>query len=319
MMNPKVFVCHASEDKERFVLDFATKLRSKGIDAWVDKWEILPGDSLVNKIFEEGIKNAQAVIVVLSKYSVNKPWVQEELNASLVKKIQANCKLIPVVIEDCEVPECLKPTVWERIKDLKNYDTELDQIVMSIYGQRDKPPLGAPPTYTKTLIDCVPGLTRIDSQIMKLACETAIRIGDPYINTEGIQEQAKSLEISQEEFFDSLEILRNRGYIEASVEFGGNIPLFSITVCGFEEYARVYIKDYDSILKSVALQIVNLNKTDNKSISSSLNQPQMLVDHILDVLENNHLIKVSKSNRGGMLFIYIFNVSPELQRMLRET
>ena len=85
-MNPKVFVSHAGEDKERFVLDFATKLRSKGIDAWVDKWEMYPGDSLVDKIFEEGIKNAQAVIVVLSKYSVDKPWVREELNASAVRR-----------------------------------------------------------------------------------------------------------------------------------------------------------------------------------------------------------------------------------------
>ena len=33
MLNPKVFVCHASEDKERFVLGFATRLRERGIDA----------------------------------------------------------------------------------------------------------------------------------------------------------------------------------------------------------------------------------------------------------------------------------------------
>jgi histidyl-tRNA synthetase len=72
-VNPKVFISHASEDKERFVLDFATKLRNTGIDAWLDKWEMLPGDSLVDKIFEEGIKNASAFIVVLSSNSVNKP------------------------------------------------------------------------------------------------------------------------------------------------------------------------------------------------------------------------------------------------------
>src|SRR2546423_5840391 len=122
-MNPKVFVSHASEDKERFVLDFATKLRAKGIDAWLDKWEILPGDSLIDKIFEEGIKTAQAVIVVLSKYSVNKPWVKEELNAAVVKKINGISKLIPVVIDDCEVPEALRSTVWVRIGDLSNFDS----------------------------------------------------------------------------------------------------------------------------------------------------------------------------------------------------
>ena len=64
---PKVFISHASADKERFVTDFATRLRSNGVDAWVDSWEMNPGDSLVDKIFEEGLKNCQAMIVVLSK------------------------------------------------------------------------------------------------------------------------------------------------------------------------------------------------------------------------------------------------------------
>src|SRR5450755_2068887 len=101
---PRVFVSHASEDKERFVNRFAARLRENGVDAWLDKWEMLPGDSLVDKIFEEGLKDAQAVIVVLSRISVGKPWVREELNAAFVKRVNTGSKLIPVVIDDCEVP-----------------------------------------------------------------------------------------------------------------------------------------------------------------------------------------------------------------------
>jgi hypothetical protein len=37
--HPAAFLCHASEDKERFVIPFATGLRGRGIDAWVDQWE----------------------------------------------------------------------------------------------------------------------------------------------------------------------------------------------------------------------------------------------------------------------------------------
>lgn len=102
-MPPKVFVSHASEDKDRFVLEFAEKLRGKGVDAWLDKWEMLPGDSLVDKIFNEGLKEAQAVIIVLSKYSIEKPWVKEELNTSVVNKIDKETRLIPVVLDKCEV------------------------------------------------------------------------------------------------------------------------------------------------------------------------------------------------------------------------
>src|SRR6185503_12058910 len=110
VMNPRVFLSHASEDKERFVLGFDLKLRGKGVDVWLDKWEILPGDSLVEKIFEEGIKGAQAVIVVVSKNSADKVWVREELNAAVVRNIEGISKLIPVVIDDCVVPEALRST-----------------------------------------------------------------------------------------------------------------------------------------------------------------------------------------------------------------
>ena len=54
MKSPKVFLSHASEDKLRFVDEFASRLMKNGVDAWLDKWEMLPGDSLVDKIFEEG-------------------------------------------------------------------------------------------------------------------------------------------------------------------------------------------------------------------------------------------------------------------------
>jgi len=60
--HPNVFVSHASEDKDRFVTAFATKLRASGINAWLDKWEIQPGDSLVDKVFEKGIRIAIILI-----------------------------------------------------------------------------------------------------------------------------------------------------------------------------------------------------------------------------------------------------------------
>ena len=310
---PKVFICHASEDKERFVLDFATKLSSKGIDAWVDIWEIYPGDSLVDKIFEEGITNAQAVIVVLSKYSVNKPWVREELNASMVKKINESIKLIPVVIDDCQVPACLQSTAWVVIKSLENYEEEVDRIVMSIYGHRDKPPIGRPPTYSQTEIDVLPDLTKVDSLVFKLSCEKAIENSHRHVNTKSILEQGSSLDIPPEEFFEALEILDRKGYIKARRNAGvRGIPFFSITSYGFDKYARVYIDNYDSVLKSVVSQIVNHNKKDISSISASLNQPLMIVDYFFEVLERKRLIKVVKHLSGTR----IWDVSPELRRML---
>ncbi len=182
---PRVFVSHASEDKEQFVRGFATRLREKGIEAWVDEWEIMPGDSLVDKIFEEGVGNAQAMIVVVSDNSVSKPWVREELNAGVVRRINNQSKLIPVVIGKVtkeEIPESLKAIVWERIADVNSYDAELDRIVRTVYGYREKPPVGKPPAYTQYSIDSLPGLTELDTLVLKICCEDLIQNSDTVID-----------------------------------------------------------------------------------------------------------------------------------------
>lgn len=63
---PRAFISHASEDKSGFVIEFATKLRAAGVDAWVDFWAIRAGDSLVGKIFSQGIDEADVFIVASS-------------------------------------------------------------------------------------------------------------------------------------------------------------------------------------------------------------------------------------------------------------
>ena len=58
---PKIFLSHASEDKDRFVLGFARQLRENGVDVWLDQWGMRPGDSLADKIFEEGLNIVRSV------------------------------------------------------------------------------------------------------------------------------------------------------------------------------------------------------------------------------------------------------------------
>ena len=52
------FLSHASADKDRFVRHFAEELTARGLRVWFDEWALLPGDSLVDKIFAEGLKDA---------------------------------------------------------------------------------------------------------------------------------------------------------------------------------------------------------------------------------------------------------------------
>ena len=311
-MTPKVFISHASEDKKRFAVEFAKKLRSKGVDAWLDKWEMLPGDSLVDKIFEEGIKNADAFIIVLSENSVNKPWVREELSAGFVKRISEKTKIIPVIIDECEIPECLKSTLWERIDNLESYEENLERILQSIFSVSEKPPIGDPPKYIRTAIDILPTLNKIDTIVFNNACNIMLKKSDGFINTSELLETLKEFDLSPESILESMEILDSQGYIDAERALGGQIPFFKITHYGFDQYVCHNLQDYDLLVKDICLKILNEKIYLNTEIATAVNAPIVIVNHVLESLENGSLIKAIKALGGHYQIHY---VSPELKRM----
>lgn len=314
-MNPKVFVSHASEDKERFVLNFATKLKENGVDAWLDKWEMLPGDSLVEKIFEEGLKEAKAVIIVLSEFSVNKPWVKEELNTSVVNRINKGTKIIPVVLDNCEVPESLVSTLWEGIKDLDNYDKSFDRILHSIFGFNDKPELGKVPVYANITNKQIFGLSKIDSLILKNSCDLLLKSDGYYINPEELLNELNESSLPKDEIEDSIKVLESKGYFDVTWFLGSEEFnfIYKVSCSGFEEYSRTYINDYENLIKKSSSLIINENMDNNYQIQESLNQPIYLVNHILEMLELYNLLTLSKLADGSM---FIYNPSPLIKRAL---
>ena len=312
-MNPKVFVSHASEDKDRFVLDFATKLREQGIDAWLDKWEMFPGDSLVDKIFEEGLKEAEAVIIVLSHNSVDKPWVREELNAGVMKRIGKGTKIIPIVLDDCEIPEVLNSTLWEKIEKLDNYPHSLDRIIASIFGQKDKPPIGDIPSYVNSPIANIAGMAKSDNLVLKLSCEYAIKENDRILNPGKIFLENDSSVIPEPELLESLEILDREGYIKLSRTIGAGFSHYQVTTHGLEEYATAYFKNYHELQTRIVSLLVNEDISSNTELMKKLNKPQLIIDHILDLMELNGHVSLSKMI-GGLIRVY--NISPSLKRSL---
>jgi hypothetical protein len=107
---PRVFLSHASEDKADFAEPFGRELASLGVRPWLDKWEIRPGDSLVTKLFDEGVAAVDAVIV--SRHSAGKRWVRAELDAAMVRKITEDTRLIPIRLDEADIPAPLKTLVW---------------------------------------------------------------------------------------------------------------------------------------------------------------------------------------------------------------
>lgn len=102
----QAFICHASEDKP-IAREIANGLLSLGSEVWFDEWEIKVGESIVMKI-NEALERITHLVVLLSKNSVDKPWVKRELSSSLMRQLSVQAiTILPVVIDGCEVPPLL--------------------------------------------------------------------------------------------------------------------------------------------------------------------------------------------------------------------
>lgn len=76
--NIRVFLSHASEDKDDFVRPLAEAL-SIEFDLWYDEDSLLVGPSLLNQI-SRGLRRCQYGLVVLSKHFFEKKWPRAELD-----------------------------------------------------------------------------------------------------------------------------------------------------------------------------------------------------------------------------------------------
>lgn len=125
----KVFIAHASEDKEK-ARSIAQDLSKKGYSVWFDEWEIKVGESIVDKI-NQGIKKTAFMIVLLSKVSINKPWVNVEMNAGFVKELQMKkVYILPALIEWCEIPPLFSDKKYANFTE--SYSNGLSEIIQAL-------------------------------------------------------------------------------------------------------------------------------------------------------------------------------------------
>ena len=111
LIRPRVFVCHNRGDKST-AERIAKEIIRAGHEAFFDKWDIRPGDSLIEKI-SEGISGSSYLLVLLSKNSVKSNWVRKELEIALARQIKdKHIKVIPCLLEDCDIPVFLEPIAY---------------------------------------------------------------------------------------------------------------------------------------------------------------------------------------------------------------
>ncbi len=126
-----IFLSHNHADKP-FVKRLANDLNQAGIKTWVDEAEINVGDSLIAKI-EEGINKMEYLGVVLSKRSVNSEWVKREVDIAMNQEINGKkVKVLPLLIEDCELPGFLIGKLYADFRREKLYQDGLSKLLHTL-------------------------------------------------------------------------------------------------------------------------------------------------------------------------------------------
>ena len=109
----KVFLCHAHADRDS-VRKLYTRLTQDGVDAWLDKEKLLPGQDWELEI-RRAVREADVVVVCLSTQFNQAGFRQKEVRLALdtaMEKPEGEIFIIPARLEECDNLESLRKWHW---------------------------------------------------------------------------------------------------------------------------------------------------------------------------------------------------------------
>lgn len=135
----KIFLSYAREDFEH-VNSVFNMLEAHGFHPWMDKRRLLPGHDWQQEIVKS-IKKSDAFMVFFSSSSVGKRGVfQKELKLALDQLdylLENDIFILPIVLDDCEVPEKFKRFQWIR-KDDADFTANVSNALNLVAAKKEK-------------------------------------------------------------------------------------------------------------------------------------------------------------------------------------
>ncbi|WMP17300.1 nSTAND1 domain-containing NTPase [Thiothrix lacustris] len=103
----KVFLSHNSADKP-LVEQLAHRLRAEGVDPWLDKWNLIPGDPWQEEI-EKALDECDCCLVFIGAEGMG-PWQNAEMRVAIDQRISHNkLRVIPVLLPNAQVDRSRLP------------------------------------------------------------------------------------------------------------------------------------------------------------------------------------------------------------------
>lgn len=253
------------------------------------------------------------MLAVLSVNTVDSRWVRDELDAATVRRIEEDCRLIPVLVGDFPIPPSIRHLFQIRVQR-HEVERATDEVLRAIFNRSAAPPLGEPPAYTTQQL---PDMPAADGVVLRLISEATLREPYEYIDLEELAAVATKEGLSEATLTESLEVLQDQGYIEApramAVRFNGMMAALA-TSEGLLRYGEWAIPHFDEVVRAVGVELQE-GSTDS-GIAASVGQPIRLIEAILDRFEAARLVSLSKV-AGGPGHVYVNRVCPQLRRALQ--
>lgn len=145
-----VFVSYGQGDHE-WVDALAGNLHRVGLEVFLDKWEILPGDLLPHRL-QQGLEEAETVVGIVSPKSISTEvlmdtadgshrWLVEELSAAIANNVAGRQRFIPVVIGGNTPPPFVLSRIHVDFRNPEFYQQRFADLTRAIRGE----PLGQRP------------------------------------------------------------------------------------------------------------------------------------------------------------------------------
>ena len=132
----KIFISYAQEDIEK-VLSLSKILKEQGFITWVAHEDLVPGQ-IWRQAIQKAIKESDIVLICLSNSSVNKKgYIQRELKLAIdiwQEKPVSDIFLVPVLLEQCEIPNALRDLQWADLTKTSG----MESLLVSLNVAREK-------------------------------------------------------------------------------------------------------------------------------------------------------------------------------------
>lgn len=95
----KLFICFAAEDRYNIVEPTVYHLKNYGIETWYDRHSLIMGDNRINKNLNEGVRDCQYAMIILSKYISDSKCAMEEISIIKAQHEQGKVTVFPILYE----------------------------------------------------------------------------------------------------------------------------------------------------------------------------------------------------------------------------